>query len=217
MYIVSSRRFESVVLGNPSIQNCNIHPGLRPLKFLHERLDRPKAFHVNLHHLDLGRLELVPDTLGSRFTLLRIPHPNDHSRLVLRVQPCRLEAYPGVGASYEDGLAGEVNIRWYLWDAGRELFETERNWTVRMEAESVLIEEAEREGRQEPHGWKGSGSGRWWTRCGSKKKCGKRLHPLLVREGFRVYTWPSVSSQQGSMDPYLRTFQAYTLIYQALT
>jgi len=145
MYIVSSGRLGSVVLGNSSIQNRNVHSGLSPLKFLRERLDRSKAFHVNLPHLDLGRLELVPNPLGSRLALPYIPHPEDHSRLVLRVQSGGLETHPGVGTGDKDRLAGEIKICWDLWDAGRELFETERDWSVRMEAESVLVAETERE------------------------------------------------------------------------
>lgn len=69
-----------------------------------------------------------------------------------RVQPGGLEAYPGIGAGDENRLAGEINVCWDVWDAGCELFETEGEWSVRIEAEGVLVGEAEREGRQEQHG-----------------------------------------------------------------
>ena len=159
MYIVSRGRLGSVVLGNSSIQNRNVHPRLCLLKFLHERLDRFEAFQVDLHHLDFGRLELLPNSLGSRLSLLHIPHSDDHSRLVLRVQPRGLETNPGVSPGYKNRLAGKVNIRRDLWDTGRELFETEGDRSVRMEAECVLVGEAECEGRQEQHVYGRFG---WW-------------------------------------------------------
>jgi hypothetical protein len=60
--------------------------------------------------LGLGRLELVPSLLGSRFTLLRIPYPKDHPRLVFRVQPGEPETNPRVDTGDKRRFVGEVNI-----------------------------------------------------------------------------------------------------------
>lgn len=138
-------------MANSSIQNGDVHSGLSLLKVFHEDLDRLKAFHIDSHHLDLSGLKFVSNLLGSGFALLHVPNPEDHPRLVFRVQSGGLETHPGVCAGDEDRLAREVDIFWNLWDGCCELFDAEGEWSVRVERESVFVAEAERDRRQERH------------------------------------------------------------------
>ena len=102
MYIVSCRRSGCLVLGNPSIQNRNVQSRLGPLEFFHECLDRFEAFHVHLHHLNLRRLELGPNLLGSGLALLYAPYPKYHPRPVFHVRSSGFETYTGVSTGDED-------------------------------------------------------------------------------------------------------------------
>ena len=151
MHIVPRRRFGSLVLGNPSIQNRNVHSRLGSLKFFRKALDRLEVLHVDFHHLDLRSLNLLPNLSGSGLTLLQVSHPKYHPRLMFHVRFGGFEAYAGVRAGDEDGLTREVDICWDLWDGGCELFDGEGDWSVRVERESVFIEEAECKGCQECH------------------------------------------------------------------